>query len=256
MTQTVRTLTAAIAGGLIVAVVGGAWGQTQPLTTTPVVDPTTAPVHTLSVNGSGTVTIVPDIAMVSLGVTVDRPTVEAARTEAARVMTGIVAAARDHGVAAKDIATTNVSLSPRYGPDCAATGSVVPCPSNGKVVGYTMSESVRVTIRDLAKVGAVIDAATGAGATNVYGIDLTVDDPAAASAQAREKAIADARSKADAMARAAGVSVVGIISISEGASTQPISPYAGKAAADSVGTPIEPGTLDVAASVSMVFELP
>ena len=256
MTQTVRTLTAAIAGGLIVAVVGGGWARSLPLVTTPVVDPTTAPVHTLSVSGSGTVTIVPDVAMVTLGVTVDRPTVEAARAEAARVMTGIVAAARDHGVAAKDIATTNVSLSPRYGPDCAATGSPVPCPSDGKVVGYTMSESVRVTIRDLAKVGVVIDAATAAGATNVYGIDLTVDDPAAASAQARAEAIADARSKADDMARAAGVSVVGIISIGEGASPQPISLYAGKALTDSVATPVEPGTLDVVATVSMVFELP
>ena len=255
MSQTVRTIGAAIVGGLLVALVAGAWGRSLPVVTMPAADPTTAAVHSISVTGTGTVTLVPDVARLTLGVTVERTTVGSASSDAATAMTAIVAAVKAQGVAAKDIATTGIDLSPRYA-DCSATGSTSPCPSSGRIVGYTMSEQIAVTVRDLAKVGPVIDRATAAGATNVYGITLTVADPAAAQATARERAIADARAKAEAMAKAAGVSIVGVISIEEGSNSVPVPYAASRLTADAVVTPVEPGSLDVSANVSMGFELP
>jgi uncharacterized protein YggE len=119
-----------------------------------------------------------------------------------------------------------------------------------------MSEQIRVTVRDLDVAGDVIDAATAAGATNVNGVSFEVGDPTAAQDQARAAAIRAARTKADAMASVAGVSVTGVVSISEVSSSTPI-PYAaaGLAAPDAVKTPVSPGTSDVEATVTMVFSI-
>ena len=119
-----------------------------------------------------------------------------------------------------------------------------------------MAEQVEVTVRALDDAGAVIDAATAAGATNVNGVSFEVGDPTAAQDQARAQAIQSARTKAEAMAKVAGVSVTGVVSISEASVTAPI-PYvaAGAAASDAVKTPVSPGTSDVDATVTMVFEI-
>jgi uncharacterized protein len=216
------------------------------------------PARTITVSGSGTLTLSPDVAHVGLGITASRPTVEAARTEAARVMSAIIAAARAKGVAEKDIRTSGVSLSPQYGPDCssyAPSGSA--CAKPGTIVGYTMNEQVDVTVRDLGVVGAVVDAATAAGATNVNGIAFEVDDPSKAETDARLAAIRAAHDKADAMARAAGVSLGQVISISETSVPFP-NPYAGYAAGkavDSAATPVQPGTQDLEATVTMVYAI-
>jgi uncharacterized protein len=249
MSQLARTLTAAIAGGAVVALLLVGFRPVV-LASSPAPTAAADPAHTITVTSTGTVTVVPDVARVSLGITVQRPTVEAARGEAARVMTAITAAVRAKGVDAKDVQTTGIDLSPQYEP--CQTG----CSGPGKIVGYSMAEQVQVTVRNLDDAGAVIDASTAAGATNVNGVSFEVGDPAAAQDQARAQAIQSARAKADAMAKVAGVSVAGVVSISESSASTPI-PYAvaGAAAPDAVKTPVSPGTSDVEATVTMVFEI-
>ncbi|HYM82531.1 MAG TPA: SIMPL domain-containing protein [Candidatus Dormibacteraeota bacterium] len=251
MSQSARTLVAAIAGAALVALLVVTF-RPVPVAAAPVASPgTSEQTHTISVTSTGKVTLVPDVARVGFGITVQRPTVEAARADAARVMTAVIAAVHAKGVAEKDVQTTAIDLSPQY--EACSYG----CAGPGKIVGYVMSEQVQVTVRSLDATGSVIDGATAAGATNVNGVSFQVADPDAAQDQARAQAVTSARAKADAMAKVAGVSVTGVISISEASVTSPI-PYMAMPAAgasDSAKTPVSPGTTDVEATVTMVFEI-
>jgi len=215
------------------------------------VDPsTTAPEHTISVSGTGTVTLKPDVADLHLGVLVSRSTVKAAQAEAASAMTKVIAALKALGIADKDIQTSNVSLQPTYD---YSNNSNPP-----RLSGYQMSNSVTVTVRNLAKVGDAIDGSLAAGATSLDGVTFRVDDQTGAEAQARQAAMAEAKSKADTLAAAAGVSIGGVASISETSAPMPYPiMYGGgaPAAADSakVATPIQVGTNDVTITVAVVY---
>jgi len=209
-------------------------------------DPTTSPEHTVTVSGSGDVSIAPDVADLSLGVSVQKPTAAAAQASAATSMTSVIAAIKKNGVDDKDIVTTNVSLSPVY--DYAIN-------SNPRLVGYQFSNTVKVTIRKLASIAAVVDDSVTGGATTVYGINFRVGDPKAAEAKARQLAMADARAKADALATSAGTSVRGVASISEVA-TQPTPVYYSamdSVKSSSVATPIQTGSTDVIVQVTVSY---
>jgi len=241
MSRTFQTAVAAGLGALVVAVAALA---VRPVTTigAPVTDGSPA-VHTITVTASGSVTLVPDVARVGLGITVTKSTVKAARDGAASVMTAIIERLRELGIDERDIKTTSIDLGPRY------NSSNPP-----KIVGYQMSEQVQVTVRDLDKAGDVIDAATAAGATDVNGLWFDVSDPAGAMDQARADAIEQARTSAAVMASAAGVSLKGVVSISESNVVYP-GPYYGAAVRDEAATPVQPGTQDVQATVTVVFEI-
>ncbi len=209
------------------------------------------PEHTLSVTGSGKVTVVPDMATIQLGVQVERPTAKAARETAAAAMTKVVAAIRNLGIADKDIATANVSLGPTYD---------YPQNATPKVRGYQLQNTVTVTVRNLDQVGDVLDDGVAAGATTVDGISFDVFDRAAAEAQAREAAVKDARAKADTLASGLGVRITGVSSVSEQVSTpiwygRELAPMAAGSAADA-STPVLPGSTDVTISVSVTFLIP
>ena len=204
--------------------------------------------HTISVSGSGKVTVVPDVARVALGVTINRPTVKAARSSAAEAMTNILGAIKGLGIADADIQTTGLSLYPQY-----ANGS----PSH--VTGYTISEQIQVTIRDLDKTGDVVDAATAKGATDVNGISFELSDPAKAMNDARGAAVAAARASAQAMAAAGNVSLGSVVSMTDASVSSPFPVYYGakaSAAADgAVPTPVQVGTQDVSMVVQVVFAI-
>jgi len=215
------------------------------------VDPTsTTPEHTISVSGTGTVTLKPDVADLHLGVLVSRSTVKAARADAATAMTKVLAAIKALGIDDKDIQTSNVSLQPTYD---YSNGTNPP-----RITGFQMSNSVTVTVRDLDKLGDAIDNGLAAGATSLDGVTFRVNDETAAEAQARQAAMAEAKAKADTLAAAAGVSVGGVASISE--TSAPI-PYpitynlAAPAAVDGskVSTPVQAGTTDVTITVAVVY---
>ena len=243
MTQPLRTLGALALGASVVAIAalsvrsGPASGA----------DPTTPPAHTITVSATGKVTVVPDVARVYLGVTISKPTVKAARSAAAQSMTDIIASLKALGVADADIQTTNISLYPQYDSN-----------SKPRVIGYQISEQVKVTVRDLDKAGDVVDTATAKGATDVNGISFEVADPAKVMDDARAAAVDAARTSAQALAGAAKVTLGTVISITDATPSSPIfygyGPMAAGAARDTA-TPVEPGTQDLSASVLVVFEI-
>ncbi len=147
-----------------------------------------------------------------VGVTISKPSVKAAREAAAKAMTSIIDAVKALGVDEKDIKTVGLNLYPQYNNSTPA-----------RVVGYTLSEQVQVTVRDLDKVGDVADAAMANGATDANGIWFDLADPAKAMDDARAAAVQAAKTSATAMAKAAGVNLGTVISISE--PTQVVYPY-------------------------------
>lgn len=205
--------------------------------------------HTISVAGSGKVTVTPDMATIRLGVIIEGKTAKAARDAAAERMTAVVAALRKLGINEKDIATSNLTLGPVYDYPNNATPTLR---------GYQLSNIVSVTVRDLDKLSDVLDNSVTAGATSVDSISFDVADRTAAEANARTAAVTDARDKADALAAGLGIRVTGVASVSESVST-PIwySPEFNAAAGDKgASTPVLPGTTDVTITVQVVFLIP
>ncbi|MBX3031753.1 MAG: SIMPL domain-containing protein [Chloroflexi bacterium] len=206
--------------------------------------------HTLSVSGTGSVSVKPDLASVVVGVTVQRDKAGAAANDAANDMDAVVTAIKALGIAEDDIRTTDISLDAVYDYDRRPY----------RLVGYQARNMVAVTVRDIGQTGAVIDAATGAGATDVGSVTFRVADQDAAETAAREAAVRAARAKADTMVAAAGIEIVGIISMSETSAPIPYPVYYGReamgVAADQAATPVMPGTIDVEVTVSIVYEIP
>ncbi|MGD8486656.1 MAG: SIMPL domain-containing protein [Chloroflexota bacterium] len=206
--------------------------------------------RTLSVNGTGRVNAVPDVADVNIGVTERAKEAAAASQQAADSMDSVIAALTGLGIDEKDIQTTNLSLNP-----IQDWNSQPP-----KITGWEASNQVRVTVREIDAVGTVVDAAVKAGANQVNGVSFRVEDPSAAQELARSAAVADARAKADQLAADAGVEIVGIISISESGGQQPQPIYMARAemavAADAgVTTPVLPGEVELAVNVFIQYEI-
>jgi uncharacterized protein YggE len=208
----------------------------------------TTPEHTISVSGTGQVFLSPDVADLRLGVMVTSKTVRDARAQAANLMTRVLASLKKVGLADKDIQTTALSLQPSYD---YSTGANPP-----RLTGYTLTNAVAVTVRDLTKLGDAIDGAMGAGATTLDGVSFRVDDPTRAQAQARTAAMTEARAKADALATAAGVTISGVASIGETVVAVPYPIYYGAMAgaiAKDAATPVQTGTNEVSVSVAVVY---
>jgi uncharacterized protein len=204
---------------------------------------------TIVVSGTGRVAVDPDLAELRLGVAVSRPTVAAARTAAAEAMTAILGAVVAAGVATRDVRTTLLSVQPRYDY------------RDGKaptLVGYDLANIVEVTARDLRNLGAIVDAALSAGATSLDGLSFRVADPREAERAARLAAVAEARSRADVLAEAAGIAIAGVADIVEGGPPptwpQPMAAKMLRATADA-GTPVEAGTTEIAVTVTVTFRI-
>lgn len=197
--------------------------------------------RSITVNGTGVVRTVPDRASFWFGVQTEGRTAAAAMAANDAEMRRVVAALRSAGVAAADIQTQNVSLSPRM----TETGT--------EIVGYTATNNVTAQIRDLDRAGAVIDAAVNAGANQVSGPSLFRADQTAQYRQALRAAYADARAKAQSLAETMDVSLGRVINATEASSSVPL-PAAGRDSAASVT--IEPGTQDVQAMVTVTFAIP
>jgi uncharacterized protein YggE len=208
--------------------------------------------HTITVAGSGKVTVVPDMATISLGVLVQRNTAKAAREAAAESMTKVVAAVKALGIDDKDIASSSISLQPTY--DYTNNGGTP------RITGYQLQNTITITVRDLSKLGDVLDDSVISGATTVDGISFDVADRTAAEAKAREAAVADAKAQADTLAKGVGVSITGVASMSETVSTPiwygPQMAAAGAPAADTAKTPVMPGSTDVTIQVQVTFLIP
>ena len=144
--------------------------------------------------------------------------------------------------------TSQLGLDPVYGP--YTEGAEEP----QRVVGYQASNMVTVRVREVAKLGAVVDAVTGAGANRLYGIGFDVSDPRAPLDAARERAVADARAKAELYARAAGVTLGAVVSIRETVERPP-GPVMMRAEAMDAAPPVSEGTVTLSTQVEIVYAI-
>jgi len=192
----------------------------------------------ITVVGMGSANVTPDRASFTFGTVSQARTAAAALAASSQAVDRIVATLRNAGVARADIQTSEVSLSPRMND------------SGDTIVGYTATNSVTANIRRLADAGAVIDAAVGAGANQVYGPNLLASDQDAAYRNALRAAVAEARTKAETLASASGVALGRITAVAEGGSgPQPLTAAGERDSA----TVIEPGTQRIEATVSVTF---
>ncbi|MBV9993550.1 MAG: SIMPL domain-containing protein [Alphaproteobacteria bacterium] len=200
----------------------------------------------LTVTGEGEVKGVPDQARLSTGVVSQAPKAAQALAANARAMNQVMDTLKAAGIAQKDIQTSNFAVSPQY-----ADGNGRP-----RVTGYEVTNTVNVTVSGLDKLGATIDALVAAGSNQIDGPSFSFADPKPMLAQARAGAVEDATEKAQAYARAAGVTLGPILAINDGGSFSPPEPMpramAFKAAAP---TPIAAGEASVSANVSITWEI-
>lgn len=202
---------------------------------------------TIVVSGTGRVAVEPDVADLRLGVTLTKPSVEAARADAAATMDAILRGVDGAGVPRADVRTAMISVQPRY--DYRDGRAPV-------LTGYEIANLVEISVRDLSRLGDVIDATLAAGATSMDALTFRLADPVPGEREARRQAMAEARSRADVLAEAAGLTIVGVSDIIEGQPILPPGPVAKAerlALAADIATPIEAGMLEVAVTVSVTY---
>ena len=207
----------------------------------------TAAPRTLTMTGQGEVRAAPDSVTLSAGVTVQGPTAAAALAANTTRMQEVFAALKKLGVADKDMQTNNFSVSPLM-----SDGNNQP----PRVTGYQVNNQVRVRLDDVGKLGAALDALVAAGANQMNGVEFTIKDPAPLLTEARGDAVADARAKAQTYAKAAGVSLGPILSISENENAGPRPIYAAMPMVRAAkAVPVAAGEESVTAQVSIVWEI-
>lgn len=203
----------------------------------------------LEVTAEGASTRTPDLAVIQAGVVTQAATAGDAMRQNSTRMTTVLAALRRAGVAERDIQTSSIALSPQY--RYAQNEPPV-------ITGYQASNQVSVRFRDVAKSGTILDALVREGANNISGPNLTIDKPEAALDEARTAAVATARARAELYAKAAGLRVDRILSISEGSAVPPPMPLvmarAERFSADAP-TQIAAGEQELRVSLSVRFVL-
>jgi len=210
---------------------------------------TPAQPRVLNVSGNGKVYVVPDIAYVYIGVRTESDNVADALTannKQAQVISDLL---KERGVDPKDIQTTAFNVYPqqRFGP-------------NGEVLGtkFVVENTVFVTVRDLSKLGELLDATVRAGANNIYGISFDVSNRSQAEAEARRLAVEDAKAKAQELAQLTGVTLGTVQNVSVYASGSPVPVYEAKGMIGVGGdgqAPIAAGQLVISADASLTYEI-
>ncbi|MBI2767233.1 MAG: SIMPL domain-containing protein [Chloroflexi bacterium] len=231
-----------LAPAVALALLAAACGTDKITVTSP--DPNAA--EGITVTGQGQVQATPDTGFFDIGVEVTAATVDVARDRAATAADAVISSVKKDGVDAKDVQTRNLSIQPQY--DYSKNNQ------RPTITGYTVTNTVSVKVRKLDTLSTTIDDAVRAGgdAVRLQGIRFEIEDNAKALEQARDAAMADARKKADQLAKAGGVSLGKPISITETQANppQPVRDAVGLPAG-AASTPIEPGTTAVTVNVQV-----
>jgi uncharacterized protein YggE len=207
------------------------------------------PSRTIHASGEGHAYAVPDIARLVLGVEAQDPqSLGRANTEATNRMKKVLATLEKSGVAAKDIRTI------RYSVDVLRSYTQ---PNQGAVIGYRVVNQVLVTLRDLSRLGALLDEVVVSGANEITSLSMEKEDIAVDRARALEIAVSDARTRASVLAKAAGATLGEVVEVNEGFRS-PIVPtpvFAQRMSAGSNSVPVNAGELDIAATVQVTFAI-
>lgn len=203
----------------------------------------------LSVSARAEASRVPDVASLSTGVVTQAADAKAALRANAEQMNKVMAAIKAAGIADKDIQTSGINVNPqyKYADNRAPT-----------ITGYQASNTVSVKVREIDKLGKVLDALVASGANQVNGPSFEIDKPEAVYDEARRAALEQAQARAEMYAKALGMRVRRIVSISEGGGFQPPRPMmmAKAAMADNFeSSPVSPGETTLTANLDVVFEL-
>jgi hypothetical protein len=238
--------------------------------------------HGISVSGHGEAQGEPDLARVTIGVEARSRVANEATEQVNQQMSRVIAAIQQQGVAEADLRTQDFSIHFEQqpepyppGPEGPGTGPAPdePPPRSGKPAAvappvappaelvprgfYRVSNTVRVTVRDLTKLGTILGATTGAGANNIWGIQFEIEDPSKLEAEARQEAVAQAKARAEQLAHLAGVKLGRVISLGESGGAMPREGGYGYSmqAARSADVPVQRGELTVSQDVQLVFAI-
>jgi uncharacterized protein YggE len=208
---------------------------------------TTARVRSIVAYGEGTVSVRPDMAKVNVGViTADKSATDAAGKNAEQA-TAVINAVKQVLGSNAEVRTISYNVGPTY---TYAPGGGAPT-----LTGFQVTNIVQATVPNTTQIGQVVDAAIQAGANRIDGISFGLKDDASARAQALRAAAQQARQKADTIAAGLSVRVGGVIMASEGYQYVPVAAERSGVNATSVATPVEAGTLDIRATVTLQLEI-
>ncbi len=198
----------------------------------------------LTVTGDATVNVAPDTAVIRIGVTTTAKTAREASEGNARQATAVLAAIKESGIGDRDVQTSRLSLQPQY--DQSKAGPA-------RLLGFQVTNQLTVKFHDIAKLPGFLDRAIAAGANEMSGIEFIVSEQSKLLDQARDDAVADARRKAELYAKAAGVKVGQVVTISEEGPNGPPRPMVQAMRAGAV--PVAPGEQTLRASVTVSFAI-
>lgn len=225
----------------------------QPVTLPATANEDQTPANTIQVTAQGTVRVEPDIAYITLGVQSEAKTAESAQAANLEKMTGLYQALEKMGIEKKDYYTSQYNVSPVYSY----------ADNTPRVTGYTTVNTVEVTVRDLDKIGSLLDEAAKAGMNQAYSLQFDLENPDAAGLDAMKAALANADAKAKLMAQTTGAQIVRVLSVRDsGVSTSApnnnyryAAPMAEAAAMDTASVPVSSGTLEVTVQASITYEI-
>ena len=230
---------------LTLGMAGTAWGQgdlIRPVTTMNISEGITA-------HGHGEVKVKPDIALITIAVNTQSQDQAQAGAQNAMQTTAVLKALREAGIAEKDIQTQSYTVQPQYDYDAKPPA----------LTGYQVQNSIQATVRDLTKVGLVIDKTTAAGASQINGVSFDLSDRSKAESDALALAVAGARRKASVMADAAGVDLGRLLTLTEGSDAPPVRPIFMEARAmmakSAPETPIADQQISVTADATLVYAM-
>ena len=201
----------------------------------------------ISLSATGQVKVEPDMAMISTGVTSEGETARQALTQNSTAMTAVINGLKADGIDARDIQTTNFSVSPRYQRFKDRRPAVI--------TGYTVTNSVHITVRDLTALGRILDKVVTLGSNQIGGIQFTVSNSDELKDAARKQAIASALRKARLMANAAGAKIGQVLKIIEQSHSYSPRPVMRRAMSQIEAAPIEAGSQTLSVSVEVTWEL-
>lgn len=206
--------------------------------------------NTISINGEGKETGTPNIAVTEIGLVTEKSDVASAQKENTEKMNKLISEVKKSGVKDEDIQTTNYSIYPKYDY------------TNGRslLAGYTVNQTITLKIRDLTKISAILAKVGEVGVNQVSNLNFTIDDPENLRALARDKALVNAKEKAQALAKSLGVKLIKVVSYNEYNQPEPSPLYRSYAMPEGMGggsssPDIQTGSLDVKVDVSVIYEI-